>query len=151
MFFKKKLDKQGFIKYRTGADNFITHEDDPELKEADEKVAQRLDKIKDMLFRYGSTGVMDVVKIAVEKFGMIPVYPVKNVHSFICDNSGHVFKDCFLVRKGTTVKDFAHILGPEFEKNFSYAELVNGLRMGEDDAITTSNNIFRIVTQIASE
>jgi hypothetical protein len=34
------------------------------------------------MLRYGGTGVMDVVKKAVDTLGYFPVYPVKNIHNF---------------------------------------------------------------------
>jgi hypothetical protein len=46
----------------------------------------RLDKIKDMvLLRYGSTGVQEAIKKAVNMKGLIPVFPVKNIHNFTTD------------------------------------------------------------------
>lgn len=35
-----------------------------------------------VLYRYGSTGVQDVLVRAIEMLGVIPVYPVKNLSSF---------------------------------------------------------------------
>ena len=49
----------------------------------DDKLKNRLEKIRDMiLLRYGTTGVQDSIKRAVEQRKLIPVYPVKNIHNF---------------------------------------------------------------------
>ena len=76
--FLRKMNKEGYIRYVDGAENFTTFEDEKEsgpppgkkaLKECDEKVASRLEKVKDLvLFRYGATGVQQAIKKAVEAF-----------------------------------------------------------------------------------
>jgi ribosome-binding ATPase YchF (GTP1/OBG family) len=53
-----------------------------------------------VLYRFGSTGVVQVLQAAADILGLIPVYPVKNIHNF---GGQHVFRDCVLVPKGTTV------------------------------------------------
>jgi len=96
-----------------------------------------------VLFRYGDTGVHDAVKKAIDLIGMIPVFPVKNIHNFTSDSgtrSHGVFRDCGLVRPGTTVKDLAYML--ELGKHFVGAETVGAVQLGEDDPITFENNIL---------
>lgn len=73
--FLKKLRSQGYILYEDGSDRIITSKD-PEgsrLKTLDEKTEARVERIIDsILFRYGSTGVQDVVQRAIEMTGRIP-------------------------------------------------------------------------------
>jgi len=62
----------------------------------------RIDNLKDMvLYRFGSTGVVQVLSKAAELLGLIPVFPVKNVNTFSSGTSGSnaVFRDCVLVKR----------------------------------------------------
>lgn len=114
--FLRRLAKQNYIKYTEGAEYLDTREDlieagDPEgggLKEMDEKLTQRIENLKDMvLYRFGSTGVVQVLSRAAELLGLVPVFPVRNVHTFSSgtgagsDQGGNqkVFRDCVLVKK----------------------------------------------------
>eukprot|EP01133_Synstelium_polycarpum_P011495 gene11495-13407_t len=130
--FLRKMRNQGYIQYKEGDDNFFTNETIPTLKECDEKLTMRLEKLKDLvLFRYGSTGVQEAIKIAVELKRFIPVYPVKNLKSLSCDKTGgSVLRDCFLVPRGTEVREFAGIMHPDLEKHYLYAEGILGTRSG---------------------
>lgn len=147
--FLKKMRKDGFIRYSEGEETFETAEDEPNgsLKPLDEKMKKRLDNVRDLvLFRYGSTGVQDAIKKAVECRELIPVYPVKNIHNFSCDDTKKVFRDCALVPPGTTVRELCGMLSGEMEKHFLYAEGVSGQRLGEDEEITPEKNIIKFTT-----
>jgi len=153
--FLKKMRKDGYIRYKEGSEFFDTAEDDeenpqedrPKLKPLDDKIKNRLEKVRDLvLFRYGSTGVTDAINRAVEIKNLIPVYPVKNIRSFTCDGSKGIFRDCMLVHPGTTVRELCKLLSGEMDKHFLFAEGVNGQRLGEDEEITKDNNIIKFTT-----
>ncbi|KAL8271284.1 hypothetical protein Esti_004799 [Eimeria stiedai] len=119
------------------------------LKPIDSKALQRLEKVRDlMLFRHGGTGVAEAIRIAVEVQGQrLPVYPVKTLQLSTPDKKGRgPFFECLLVKKGTTVGDLASILHPAIAKNFLFAELPDGRRVGEQEVLTTDCNILRITT-----
>lgn len=40
-----------------------------------------------------------------------------------------MFRDCIMVKEGTTVREFAGIVSPEIEKNYQYAERVGNIRV----------------------
>lgn len=43
----------------------------------------RVEKVKDLvLYRYGSTGVQNVLEHAITLVGVIPVFPVRNINNF---------------------------------------------------------------------
>jgi len=47
---------------------------------------EKLERIRDLiLLRYNSTGVQDAIKDAVSMAGLVPVYPVRNIHNFTSD------------------------------------------------------------------
>jgi ribosome-binding ATPase len=107
--FLRKLVKQGYIKYTEGTEFVDTREDlieqgDPDgggLKLMDDKLKNRLENLRDLvLFRFGGTGVVQVLSRIGELLGLVPVFPVKNTQNFGATNSDkRVFRDCVLVRK----------------------------------------------------
>lgn len=108
--FLRKLAKQGYVRYEEGSEFVDTREDliadgDPDgggLKELDEKLKQRIENMKDMvLYRFGSTGVVEVLSRAAKLLGLVPVFPVRHIHSFGSGAAGNttVFRDCVLVGK----------------------------------------------------
>lgn len=54
-----------------------------------------------MLYRFGTTGVVQVLSRAAGLLGLVPVFPVRNVHTFGSGSAGSsaVFRDCVLVKK----------------------------------------------------
>lgn len=53
-----------------------------------------------VLYRFGSTGVVQVLSRAAELLGLVPVFPVRNIHSFASGSQDKaVFRDCVLVKK----------------------------------------------------
>ncbi|CDO94802.1 unnamed protein product [Kluyveromyces dobzhanskii CBS 2104] len=132
--FLRKLKKQGFINYEQGTEFVDTFEDDDKLKPLDEKLIQRIEIIRDLvLYRFGSTGVVQVLQAAAGALSLIPVYTVRNIHTFTGGNGENVFRDCFLVKRGTTVGKVAtYIMG---DVTVAAIETVGGIRVSEDDKV----------------
>jgi ribosome-binding ATPase YchF (GTP1/OBG family) len=138
--FLRKLHKDRFINYEEGSEYFELAEDstDPEmkLKVLDAKTRARLEKVQDLvLFRFGHTGVQECLQTVVSLLGLVPVFPVKNVNNFSSSSgtrNGGVFRDCFFVRPNTTMRQIAHMVHPEFDKHYLYAETVGNVRLAED-------------------
>jgi ribosome-binding ATPase len=107
--FLRRLVKQGYIKYTEGTEIVDTREDlieqgDPEgggLKLMDDKLKNRLENLRDLvLFRFGSTGVVQVLSRIGQVLGLVPVFPVRNTQNFGATGAEvKVFRDCVLVRK----------------------------------------------------
>lgn len=147
--FLRKLAKQGYIRYTEGSEFVDTREDliadgDPDgggLKELDDKNKTRIENLKDMvLYRFGSTGVVQVLAKAAELLGLVPVFPVRNTTSFSSGaaDSKHVFRDCVLVKKNSTVADVARkVMG---DAPIAYIEGVGNQRVAEDDTISIGKN-----------
>ncbi|SPN97460.1 probable GTP-binding protein [Cephalotrichum gorgonifer] len=142
--FLRKMAKQGYIKYVEGSEFVDTREDlieagDPDgggLKELDEKNRARIENLKDMvLYRFGSTGVVQVLTKAAEVLGLVPVFPVKSTTSF---DPKAVFRDCVLVKKNSTVGDAARkVMG---DAPIAYIEGAGGMRVSEDDIVAVGKN-----------
>ena len=151
--FLRRLVKQGYIKYIPGSEFVDTREDlvdsgdadGGELKELDEKLKTRIENLKDMvLFRFGSTGVNQVLTRASEVLGLVPVFPVKNIGTFGSGEAGAaaerapVFRDCVLVKKGSTVGDvYRKVMG---DAPLAYVDTVGGVRVSEDDEVRVGKN-----------
>ncbi|OAX81531.1 hypothetical protein ACJ72_04123 [Emergomyces africanus] len=143
--FLRKLAKQGYIKYVEGSDFIDTREDlidmgDPEgggLKEMDEKLKNRVENLKDLvLYRFGSTGVVQVLSRAAEVLGLVAIFPVRNIHTFASGTgtANGVFKDCVLVKKNSTVGDVARkVMG---DVPIAYIEGAGGTRVSEDEIVS---------------
>jgi ribosome-binding ATPase YchF (GTP1/OBG family) len=147
--FLRKLAKQGFIRYTEGADYLDTREDLIEqgdlegggLKELDEKLRTRIENLKDLvLYRFGSTGVVQVLSRAAELLGLVPVFPVRNIHTFTSGSASAtaVFRDCVLVKRGSTVGDvYRKVMG---DAPLAYVETEGGRRVGEGDEVQVGKN-----------
>lgn len=148
--FLRRLAKQGYVKYTEGSEFVDTREDlleanDPDaetLKEMDDKLKQRIENLKDMvLYRFGSTGVVQVLSRAAEILGLVPVFPVRNIHTFGSGGSGGsagVFRDCVLMKKGSTVGDTARkVMG---DAPVAYVEGAGGTRVSEDELVAVGKN-----------
>ncbi|CDR37084.1 CYFA0S01e07184g1_1 [Cyberlindnera fabianii] len=148
--FLRKLAKQGFIKYEEGTEFIDTKEDlpdDPDLKELDEKALNRIENIRDLvLYRFGSTGVVQVLQAAADVLKLVPVYTVRNINTFTSGNGTNVFRDCMLIRKGTPVGKVArYIMG---DVTIAAIEGLGGQRISEDDIVDVGKNdilSFKIV------
>ncbi|KAK7419871.1 hypothetical protein QQX98_003058 [Neonectria punicea] len=147
--FLRKMTKQGYIKYVEGSEFVDTKEDlieqgDPTgggLKDLDEKNRNRIENLKDMvLYRFGSTGVVQVLSKAAEILGLVPVFPVRNTTTFSSGaaESKAVFRDCVLVRKGSTVAEVARkVMG---DAPIAFVEGVGNMRVAEDDLVSVGKN-----------
>jgi small GTP-binding protein len=72
----------------------------------------------EILEPYGTTGIFETLNKAVfTVLQLQPIYPVADVSHF-SDNEGKVLPDVFLVKKGTTIKEFAGLIHQDLFKNF---------------------------------
>lgn len=137
----RKLAKQNFIKYDLGTEFVDTAEDLPDagLREMDEKLQNRIENIRDLvLYRFGSTGVVQLLQAAAEVLDLVPVFPVRNIQSFTGSSGSLVFRDCVLVKRGLSVISVARkIMG---DVTIAAIEGVGGLRVGEEDTIDVGKN-----------
>lgn len=146
--FLRKMAKQGYIRYTEGTEFVDTREDliadgDPDgggLKELDEKNKATIEEFRDMiLFRYGSTGVVQVLSKAAEVLGLVPVFPVRNTTSFSSGSDTKIaFRDCVLVKKNMTVGEVARkVMG---DAPIAYVEGVGSVRVSEDAIVSPGKN-----------
>ena len=140
--FLRKLKKQNYIKYEEGTEFVDTAEDlgtDSGLKPLDEKLAEKIEDIRDLvLYRFGSTGVVQVLQEAANVLDLVPIFTVRNINSFTGNSGNNVFRDCMLFPRGTTVGSVARsIMG---EVTIAVIEGVGGKRISPDDTIDNGKN-----------
>lgn len=138
--FLQKLHTQGFINYETGTEFLDTFEDDPvNLKELPETIMEKIEKIRDLiLFRYGSTGIQDLLTTSAKVLDLIPVYTVKNIN-LLNEEDSNCYKDSFLIKKGSTVGEVKrHLFG--IEVSIGSIVTTGNLRVSEDDQIFEGKN-----------
>lgn len=147
--FLRKLAAQKFIKYELGTEFVDTAVDLPDegLRPLDEKIEARIETIRDLvLYRFGSTGVVLLLQAATDVLDLVPVYPVRNIHTFGGVSGTNVFRDCVLVKRGTPVISVARkIMG---DVTIAAIEGVGGIRVGEEDTVDRGKNdilSFRLV------
>ncbi|GAP85862.2 putative GTP-binding protein [Rosellinia necatrix] len=158
--FLRKMAKQGYIRYTEGTEFVDTRDDliadgDPDgggLKELDDKNRATIEEFRDMiLFRYGSTGVVQVLSKAAEVLGLVPVFPVRNTATFSSGSDTKVaFRDCVLVKKNMTVGEVARkVMG---DAPIAYVEGVGAVRVAEDAIVSPGKNdvsVFPRVVRLA--
>jgi len=98
-----------------------------------------------VLKRWGSTGVQQTLNDAFFKLlDMIPVYPVEDAERYT-DHQGRVLPDCYLVRRGTTAKEFAALIHSELAESFIYAVDARTKRRLGEDYVLREGDVIKIV------
>lgn len=104
----KKASKAGLIKYIYGENNF---EIIGNLNQA-QKVA--LEKLRTLL----PTGVQQTIEYLV--FNVLKYIAVFPAGSKLVDKEGRVLPDCFLLKEGSTLEDFARMIHSDLAKHLLY-------------------------------
>ncbi len=105
--------KSGFIDYVPGSGSFSV------IKELSERQKAALETIrKNVLEKYGSTGVQDCLNRAVFEFlRYITVYPVENENK-MSNKKGEILPDALLMPPGSTALDLAYKIHTDIGKKF---------------------------------
>ena len=93
-----------------------------------------------VLYRFGSTGVVQVLSRAADVLGLVPVFPVKNINTFGSGASGStaVFRDCVLVKTNSTVGDVARkVMG---DAPIAFVEGAGGRRVADNHVVAIGKN-----------
>jgi len=139
----KKASEKELIGYISGDDFKVA---DP--SKLDERQKSALETIRnEVIKKYGSTGVQECLNRAVfDKLNNIVVYPVADINK-LTDNSGNVLPDAFLVKKGTTLKEFAFLVHSDIgEKFIGGLEAKTKRKLGAD-YILQNNDVVEILFQ----
>ncbi len=123
----KKASEKGLIDYLPGNGFEIKGELNEEQRKALEFIK------KEIIEKFGSTGVQDALnKMVFEILEYIPVFPVADSKR-LSDKDGNVLPDVFLIKKGTTLKEFAFKIHSEIgEKFICGIDARTGKKLGAD-------------------
>lgn len=137
----KKASEKGLIEYLPGDDFKIL---DP--SKLDERQKNALETIRnEIIKKYGSTGVQECLNRAVfELLDYIVVYPVADINK-LTDKKENVLPDAFLVKNGTTLKEFAFSIHSDIgEKFIGGLEAKTKRKLGAD-YILKNNDVIEIL------
>jgi ribosome-binding ATPase YchF (GTP1/OBG family) len=110
----RRADKAGVLRYTVGAATFET-KDPGKLSPAQ---AKALDRIRDFLVKWQTTGVQRILEHAVfERLKLIPVYPVEDEGKWT-DKDGNVLPHAHLVPEGATARDLAYKVHTDLGQHF---------------------------------
>ncbi|MEM3374709.1 MAG: redox-regulated ATPase YchF [Candidatus Woesearchaeota archaeon] len=137
----KEANKHGLIKYIPGENDFTIIDE----KKLNEKQKNALFFIKEnILKKYGSTGVQDVLNSAVfDLLKYIAVFPggVNKLE----DSQGRRLPDCFLMPPNTTALSFAYHLHTDLGENFIRAINVKTKMSMKKDELLKHRDVIEIV------
>jgi len=134
--------EKGLIEY---FDNKFAIKDGSKM---DEKQGQGLKFIEEkVLNKYGSTGIQECLNKAVfDVLDYIVVYPVADINK-LTDKKGNVLPDAFLVKNGTTLKEFAFSIHSDIgEKFIGGLEAKTKRKLGAD-YVLKKNDVIEILFQ----
>ena len=139
----RRASQAGLILYTPGDGDFEIL--DP--SSLSERQLKALEMIREkVLGRCGTTGLQEVINAAFFRLlESIPVYPVEDAEK-LTDHQGRVLPDCYLVRRGTTTKQFAGLIHSELAESFIFAIDARTKRRLGDDHILEENDIIQIVS-----
>jgi len=135
----RKAEKEGLIKYVPGEDSL-------EIKgDLSEKQKKGLEFIQKNILDKNGTGVQEILNKSVfDVLDCIVVYPVADINK-LSDKKGNVLPDVFLVKKGTTLKDFAFQVHSDIgEKFIGGIEVKNKRKLGADYELK-NNDVVEIL------
>ncbi|RFA98041.1 redox-regulated ATPase YchF [Pyrobaculum aerophilum] len=127
----RRAASKGLIKYKPGDDKF---EITGELTAQQRAV---LDKIAEVMKKWGGTGVVQAINAAVFKaLRYVAVYPVEDERR-LSDKNGNVLPDILLVPHTYTARDVAYTIHTELGDRFITAiDARSGRRLASDEPVT---------------
>ncbi len=139
----RRAAKAGLIEYEYGASDFKILK--PEALNSAQKKA--LDKIREFMKSFGSTGVQKVIEEATFRLlDLIAVYPVED-ETHWTDHNGNVLPDAYLVPRGSTAKDLAYKVHTDLGDNFIRAiDARTGRVIGHDHELK-DGDVIKIVAR----
>jgi hypothetical protein len=138
----RRAAKKGIIHYLPG-DNSFNIKQEAELNDQQKKA---LSIISNILSKYGSTGIQEVINYACFKIlNLIVVYPVEDELKLI-DKKGNVLPDARLLPRGSTAKHLAHAIHADLAKGFLYAIDIRSKQRLSSEYELKNNDVIKIVS-----
>ncbi len=129
----------GIIEFGKNSPNFSIN------KEISKEQKNALEKMKEFIVKYGSTGVQKCLDETVfSLLNYIEVYPVENENTWT-NSKGSVLPDVYLVPQGTTAKELASIVHTDLAKNFIAAIDARKKMKVKDDYVLKKGDVIKII------
>ena len=133
---------KGLIKYKPGDDSFSII-DSSKLNDKQIKALNFIQK--NILDKYGSTGIHKIIEKTVEMLKLIVVYPVED-ETHLTDKEGRILPDAHFLKKGSTAKDLAYKVHTDIGDHFIRAIDAKTKRVIGSDYKLKDGDVIRIVT-----
>jgi ribosome-binding ATPase YchF (GTP1/OBG family) len=138
----RRAAKKGIIHYLPG-DNSFNIKQEAKLNDQQKKA---LSIISNILSKYGSTGIQDVINYACFKLlNLIVVYPVEDELK-LTDKKGNILPDARLLPRGSTARDLARAIHADLAKGFLYAIDIRSKQRLSSEYKLKNNDIIKIVS-----
>ncbi|MDO8055324.1 MAG: redox-regulated ATPase YchF [Candidatus Hermodarchaeota archaeon] len=138
----RDLSEKGVIDYIPGGTNFTILQVEA-LGEREQAQLNRLQE--EILNKYGSTGVQQVLNIIVfDVLKLIAVYPVEDAGK-LSDHDGNVLPDVYLVPQGTTARQLAYKIHTDLGETFIHAIDARTKKRLAENYELKANDVIRIV------
>jgi ribosome-binding ATPase YchF (GTP1/OBG family) len=138
----RRAAKKGIIHYLPG-DNSFSIKQEAELNDQQKKA---LSIISNILSKYGSTGIQEVINYVCFKIlNLIVVYPVEDDLK-LRDKKGNVLPDARLLPRGSTAKDLAQAIHADLAKGFLYAIDIRSKQRLSSEYKLKNNDVIKIVS-----
>ncbi len=141
----RKLASEKIIDYLPGDDDFKVLDE----SKLDDRYRKAIRIIRDKVFnRYGGTGVQKLINYCVlDVLRYIVVYPVKDPNK-LTNGEGRVLPDAFLVKRGTTLREFAYLIHEDLGKHLLYGIDVRRKIRLKADYILEDNDVISVVSTV---
>ena len=138
----RRAAKKGIIHYLPG-DNSFTIKPGTELNDMQTKA---LTMIHNVISKYGSTGVQELINyVCFKLLNLIVVYTVEDELKLI-DKKGNILPDARLLPVGSTAKDLAYVIHADLVKGFLYAIDVRTKQRLSSEYKLKNNDVIKIVS-----
>ena len=138
----RRAAKKGIIHYLPGDNSFYIKQE-AELNDQQKKV---LSIISNILSKYGSTGIQEVINYACFKLlNLIVVYPVEDDLK-LTDKKGNILPDARLLPRGSTARDLARAIHADLAKGFLYAIDIRSKQRVSSEYKLKNNDVIKIVS-----
>ncbi|MBD3262383.1 MAG: redox-regulated ATPase YchF [Candidatus Altiarchaeales archaeon] len=137
----REANQANLIEYVPGTSHFKL------LDGLSDKQKEALDFVeKEVLDKHQSTGVQKILNKAVfQLLGYVTVYPVENEHK-LCDSSGAVLPDSYLMPPNSTVLDLAYKIHTSIGENFGGAiDVASKKKVGKDHTLS-EGDVIKIIS-----
>jgi ribosome-binding ATPase len=138
----RRAAKKGVIHYLPGDNSFNIKRG----AELNDKQKRALSMINNIISKYGSTGIQDVINyVCFKLLNLIVVYTVEDELKLI-DKKGNILPDARLLPIGSTSKDLAYVIHADLVKGFLYAIDVRTKQRLSSEYKLKNNDVIKIVS-----